>query len=523
MEQQLLYLLDYDLRFDEDEACRLFAPFLALVPSGPVEFLAPLPAPTCSSISAPVKDITADTAAAAATRADAVTKVAKASRIRTEAQQTQTNFSNASGPHLLPTSDDKAKEPRYPAQAHVHVPSACGPTSSASSVLTSAVRGIARRISTAHLRQSAGMYASLSTESSASSTSSTSTASSSSDLVSLVDDTDSTSSSGWMSSGSDTDDSGPRDRNQKPFNDNVGIVDPSTSYSNLGDRLSIINDADATIHLAGPGTMKKPFSLRPSLPSFKGPAADPSLPVSVSGRDVTPTRPRGRKPSDTSSVHTITNSSSPTASVASSRKVYGHALAARGVTGLPNRDSLPKKPSNVSLVSMPIRKETRIPSSSTMPSIPHPTTNGGFPPHPVHSGRGGAGVRQRSGTIVHRPASGINPTKSSHLSMARFRLATQQPPPLLAGHYASSSSSSSANSSSSLMGSGNTPASSFASNSTRAGVGSLFSRMWGAAAANLKGVSGGNGGGNGGSGQNYPSEAEAETLLRGEGISLLEV
>lgn len=55
-------------------------------------------------------------------------------------------------------------------------------------------------------------------------------------------------------------------------------------------------------------------------------------------------------------------------------------------------------------------------------------------------------------------------------------------------------------------------------------MGSLFSRMWGAAAANLKGVGGGNGG-NGGSGQSqsYPSEAEAETPLRGEGIPLLEV
>jgi len=523
MEKQLLVLLNYNLRFDEDEACRLFAPFLALVPSGPVEFsVVSLPANTCSAISAPVKDITADTAAAAATRADAMTKVVKASKVRTEAQQQmQSNFSRgASGSHLVPTSDDKAKakEPRYLAQTHVNMPAASIPTSSsASSVLTSAVRGIARRLSAAHLRQSTsvsgssvGMYTSLSTESSASSNAST--ASSSSDLVSLVDDTGSasSSSSGWMSSGSDTDDSGLRNRNKNHFKDNVGIVDPSTSLSNLADRLSIIDDADATIHLAGPGTMKKPFLLRPSLPSFKDPPADLSLSESVSGHDVTPTRHRVRMPSDTSSVHTITNSSSPTASVVSSRRIPGHVVPARGVPGLPP-SSLPKKPSNVSLVS--VRKDTRIPSSSTMPSISHPATSNVCLPSSVHPSRGGGGGRLRSGTIVRRPASA---TKSSHPSMSRFRLnVTQQPPSLLAANYPSSS-----NSSSSLTDSGNTSAPSFASNSTstnstRVGVGSLLSRMWGAAAANLKGVSGGGG--------HYPSDTEAERLLNGEGVPLLEV
>src|SRR5260221_13308466 len=58
MEKQLLVLLNYDLRFDEDEACRLFAPFLALLPLGPVEFSVVLP----PAISAPAKGITADTA-----------------------------------------------------------------------------------------------------------------------------------------------------------------------------------------------------------------------------------------------------------------------------------------------------------------------------------------------------------------------------------------------------------------------------------------------------------------------------
>src|SRR5712675_248857 len=35
MEKQLLFLLDYDLRFDEPEACRLFEPFRATPPAEP--------------------------------------------------------------------------------------------------------------------------------------------------------------------------------------------------------------------------------------------------------------------------------------------------------------------------------------------------------------------------------------------------------------------------------------------------------------------------------------------------------
>lgn len=500
MEMQLLFLLNYDLRFDESEVCRLFAPFMAFEPS-----FSHLP------VSVPVKD-----PAAAATRASALTRVTKASKDRTEAQQQMQ--SNLTGPHLVVPAvhctddDDKArtKVPQYPARAHVHVSVAPAP-------ISSAVRGVTRQLSAAHIRRStaisrsSAMYASLSTDSSSSNPSST--ASSSSDLVSLMDDNGSTSSSsGWMSSGSDTDDSGVQNHNHKHFNDNVGIVDPSTSFSNLGDSLSVIKIDDDTVHLAGPGTMKKPFALRPSLPSFRGTqshiqssSSSANLKIYESfSDDVTPTRPRVRKPSDTSSVRTVTNYSSPVASLSSMRKAHGLTLNARSAAGLSN--TLSEKTSIVSLASC--RKVTRIPSSSTMPSIAPSTASSGFLSHSEHSG-GGAG-RPRFGTVVHRASSGINSTKSSHLTTSRFRLNLAQPPSVLSAHN-SASSSSSANPSA------NTSTSSSASSSTKVGVTSIFSRMWGAAAANLKGVGGGQ--------IQNTSDPEAETRpLNGEeSISLLEV
>ena len=499
MEKQLLYLLDYDLRFDEKEVCRLFAPFLPH-DSSPLSASAFV----CLPLPAPKKD-PVDPATAAATRASALNKVAQARKVRTEAQQqSQLSENVGSGSGLPPpsrgiTSDDKRipERPSYPPKAHVHVTASSIQTSS-SSGLTSAMRGIAKRLSTAHLRQSTAVsgngmvYASLSTESSSSS---------STDLLSLVDDTGSTSSSsGWMSSGSDTDDSGLHNQNRSRHD--VGIVDPSTG---LGDSLSF--DAEATVHLAGPGTMKKPFSLRPSLPSFRGSVQSSA----VSGNDVTPTRSHVRKPSDScsESVHTITlSSSSPTASVATLRKAH----APRGGVGVSS--SLAKKPSTLF-----IGKDLRpVSSSSTVPCM-QPTANSAFFPHAGYSGGGPGGSRLRPGTMVHRPSSVMNAGKSSHLSVPKVRMNVAQPPSLLVGRNSSSSSSSSfsANSSSSLMGSGNTPAfssgSSSGSNSTRV-VGSIFSRMWGAAAANLKG--------GGGQCQSHLSE-ERRHLREEEGFSTLEV
>jgi len=59
MEKQLLYLLDYDLRFDEEEACAVFNPFFR--PSSPQ-------------------------VAFASTRKLAVSKVTEASKVRAQAQ-----------------------------------------------------------------------------------------------------------------------------------------------------------------------------------------------------------------------------------------------------------------------------------------------------------------------------------------------------------------------------------------------------------------------------------------------------
>ena len=373
MEKQLLYLLDYDLRFDEREICVLFAPFMVSA--------------TESSTSA---------------RVSAVNKVTKAGKARAEAQQQS---------QMLPIPAEEKDS------ASVHLvttaPSGSGlPASSSTtaSSLTSAVRGIARRISTAHLRQaatSATMYSTLSTDTGSS-------ASSSSDLASMVEDTgSSSSSSGWTSNDSDTGDEIDR---------TVNIVEPtsSSSSSNFGvSRPSTINPV-----LAGPGAMKKPFNLRP-MPTQPRKSASPSGKL-----DVTPTR--ARKPSDTSSVHTLT--ASPSASRKQSVATRVMAVDCKLST------SISKKASSASLKLK--RSVIYMPASSTMPTIAHSTG--------VSSG-----MRLRSGTVSYRPSPG-----SSSLI----------PPD---GPTASQFSSTTSNG----VSRSSTP--------TRS-VGSLISRMWGAAAANLK-------------------------------------
>ena len=376
MEKQLLYLLDYDLRFDEREICMLFAPFMVSA--------------TESSTSA---------------RVSAVNKVAKAGKARAEAQQQS---------QMLPTPAE-VKDLEHSAPVHLATAAPLGsglPASSSTtaSSLTSAVRGIARRISTAHLRQaatSATMYSTLSTDTGSS-------ASSSSDLASMVEDTgSSSSSSGWTSNDSDTGDEIDR---------TVNIVEPtsSSSSSNFGiGRPSTINPV-----LAGPGAMKKPFNLRP-IPTQARKSASPSGKL-----DATPTR--ARKPSDTSSVHTLT------ASPSASRK---QSVATRVMAvDCKLSASISKKASSASLKLK--RSVIYMPASSTMPTIAHSTG--------VSSG-----MRLRSGTVSHRPS----PASSSLV-----------PPD---GPTASQFTSTMSNG----TGRSSTP--------TRS-VGSLISRMWGAAAANLK-------------------------------------
>ena len=401
MEKQLLYLLDYDLRFDEAEACKFFAPFMSVE----------------SSLS---------------TRSSAVNRVAKAGKARAEAQQ-QTQ-------PALPTPEEKEQkekelkpeieEPRVPAQAHLPVaislPVSTSSGSSTASALSSAVRGIARRLSTAHLRQtnpSSHMYSTISAET----TSSTST--STSDLVSLVDDTgSSSSSSGWTSNESDGDEDVCT----------VGIVEPSSSTSNISRTLPPVSAV-----LAGPGAMKKPFSLRP---------------VPTQGRrDTTPTR--ARKPSDTSSVHTVIASPLPARKAPASAGARALSLSAKAAASAGAGAG----------AGAQRREPARVPASATMPTLA------------VHNGLPAGGVRMRAGT-----SAGSSST-SSECSVSQPLLAPSSgpaPPGL--------------------------PPLAKASTPTR-GVGSIISRMWGAAAANLK---------VGGSSAAHAQDVEARPLIgNAEGLT----
>ncbi|EAU80566.2 cyclin [Coprinopsis cinerea okayama7 len=142
MEKQLLFLLDYDLRFDEAEVLRTFKPFLTPVPEN-----------------------------AGATRAEAVDRVARASRARAQAQaQASLKAVEREGerrPLLLVSSATDAKaaaveitKPVQPPVPTISLP----PTSvtsttqnaaaSTASAIINGVRTIARRLSTAHLSSS---------------------------------------------------------------------------------------------------------------------------------------------------------------------------------------------------------------------------------------------------------------------------------------------------------------------------------------------------------------------------------
>ena len=393
MEKQLLYLLDYDLRFDELEACTAFAPFMS-----------------------------AYSQASASTRLSAVNKVAMAGRARAEAQQQSQERANI---QLPPTPPDEVKELRCPAPIQVATTASSSLSSSASAVssstsaLTSAVRGIARRLSTAHLRQSATSMTQSTMSTDSSSSSSTS---SSSDIASLVGDTgSSSSSSGWTSNESDADDD-----NQ---DEHVSIVEPSSSSLNVG-RSSAILVKPA---LAGPGVMKKPFSLRPA-PTNAYRSQHIGTPKGNSNAK-NDNVSRSRKPSDTSSVHTI---------------IASPIISRRFPTS--NRSAENKRSASANIPSR-MKDQLHFPASNTMPSIAHATGTA-------------AGTRLRSGTVTHRSSAskaGNASTLSTSVSMV-----TQ-------------SSSAVGNRSSRLS----TP--------TR-GVGGILSRMW--AAANLKAGVGSQGNGN---------------------------
>jgi hypothetical protein len=266
MEKQLLYLLDYDLRFDEIEAIKHFAPFIH---SGSV-----------------------------AARALAIDKVSRAGKARALQVQAQT---------LLPTPPDE--EP-----------------SAFSAAFTSAVRGIARRLSTAHLSTSTSSKPAASGTSSNSmfnSLSGGSTSTSSSDMGSLVDDTgSSSSSSSSLLSNSESDDD---------------------DYEMEAEKQSLIKRRRQEDHegSAEPTPTKRPFMLRP-------------VPTYAYKSNIRP-----RKPSDTSSINTVVASDSPVHSVR-----------------LRNNET--KRASSVTMPSVAAKSEQGMATSATMPSLSRASIAGGF-------------------------------------------------------------------------------------------------------------------------------------------------
>ncbi|KAJ7895999.1 hypothetical protein B0H14DRAFT_2333750, partial [Mycena olivaceomarginata] len=155
MEQQLLFLLDYDLRFDEEEACAAFGPFISYQ--------------------------------YATTRAlvDKVTRANKARHAQVQKQRAASSTPPYDPPSCSLTSSS----------------SSSSSSSSASSTLVSTVRGLAKRISQTHLSSSFRSHnntlgvPSRSCDSASSYTSS-------SEMGSLIDDngsSSSSSSSGWLS------------------------------------------------------------------------------------------------------------------------------------------------------------------------------------------------------------------------------------------------------------------------------------------------------------------------------------
>jgi len=136
MEKQLLFLLDFDLRFDEIEVLQMFKPFLANVPEN-----------------------------AGATRAEAVDKVSKAGRARAAQAQAklqviERDSENESLLTLPPTGNTNKKILDghslllQTTSGSSNSSTSTSSSSSAALIITNAVKTIARRLSTAHLSSS---------------------------------------------------------------------------------------------------------------------------------------------------------------------------------------------------------------------------------------------------------------------------------------------------------------------------------------------------------------------------------
>lgn len=303
MEQQLLFLLDYDLRFDEEEACSAFAPIIAYQYAN--------------------------------TRSVAVNKVVRAGRARayTQTQQKQ---------RMAPPSYDA---PSYSLSASSSSSSSSSGASSsssssssgASSTLVSTVRGIAKRLSQTHLSSSFRLHNNGTLQVPGQACDSASPSCTSSEMGSLVDDNSSSSSSssyGWQSdsdSESDVDEAGCyEDRNSAYAQSGSGYQDSE-----------LLNDC----YGPAPTSSKRPFVLRP-VPAY--------------GYKSQYMRNRARKPSDASSINTIT------------------AASPRPAGGL-RRTSITLPP----LTATPLKRSSSVATSgisvsATMPSISRPGASGSF-------------------------------------------------------------------------------------------------------------------------------------------------
>ncbi|KAF8239591.1 hypothetical protein L208DRAFT_1386082 [Tricholoma matsutake] len=262
MEGQLLYILDYDLRFTEAEACRAFSPFMSTDAF----------APNASN-----------------TRASALNKVLKAGRARAQqqAQQVQSQAQAGVQVQVSPTP-----LPEIPVPVH-RVVQVCSPTL------------VRKRISTTRLSEHQcppqpqrtpavppPMYSAPSTDSLSSS--------SSSDIASLLDDTgsssSSSSSSGWTTPEDSADSGDERAPGSRVYERSS---QPRVGSSRLdSDHIAAVDALENAITT----TAKKPF-------------ISCLVPLPVSGyaykhlAQHAQQQNRTRKPSDTSSVHTITASS----------------------------------------------------------------------------------------------------------------------------------------------------------------------------------------------------------------------
>ncbi|KAK0448036.1 hypothetical protein EV421DRAFT_2052627 [Armillaria borealis] len=324
MEIQLLYLLDYDLRFSEEEACALFAPYMSIV------------------------------ARQASTRASAVDKVAKAGKARALSQE-------QNPPQPLTPSDD--------------VPLAPCPVSRPISL----VRGLARRLSMAHIRADSVAPLPMPSALTSKSTSTTSSSSTcSSDICSLVDDTgSSSSSSSGISSESDS--------------ETEEHVEPRVYFSSYGDYQALAQEEVV-------GTGKKPFLLRPS-------------PV-YAHRNQHTVQNRSRKPSDTSSVRTITALSPAQSSSLSS------------ISSLQSRRTSGKRSVSGATTIATGVKESSIPTSVTMPAIARSTASGGFLSRMWGAAKGQALGHDKSASLDYGTTySGQGPNTLKRLVLVHSRAA----------------------------------------------------------------------------------------------------